>query len=392
MILPTFSLKLVPKILFGVTSFDKLGETIPLFGRHPLIITGNQSFLGTGFGSQLKKILSDSGYRYHIIQIAGEPSPVTIDTIVETYRGENVDMVIGIGGGAVLDSGKAISAMLCEEEGITTFLEGVGNKQPSGRKLPFIAIPTTAGTGSEATSNAVISQIGDRGFKKSLRHDNYLPNVAIVDPRLTLGCPSQLTGSCGLDCFTQLVEGYLSTKSNPITNMLALDGIHAVGRSLKQATSDGSDLAARTDLAYAALLSGIVLANAGLGTVHGFASVIGGLFPVPHAVVCGNLMAPTNRLTLEQLRVLDPENPALAKYSRLGQIFAEETGRADDWYQDFFIAELEQLVTDLNIPGLRQFGITEDDLEKIAGSTGNKNNPTPLDKAILQEIVRRRLD
>jgi alcohol dehydrogenase class IV len=392
MMIPNFSLQLVSKILFGAGSFDRLVELLKQLGRRPLFVVGKQSFLTSPYGNQLAEMLESCHCDYHRVQIVGEPTPETIDAIVDRYRNTAIDLIIGIGGGAVLDGGKAISAMLCENGTVYNFLEGVGQQTPSGKKLPYIAIPTTAGTGSETTSNAVISSVGKDGFKKSLRHENYMPNVALVDPRLTLGCPGEISGYCAMDCLTQLVEGFLSTKATPITDRLAVEGIRAVSRSLQRVVKDGQDLAARTDLSYGALLSGLVLTNAGLGTVHGFASVIGGRYTIPHAVVCGNLMAPTNRSTVMALRDQNPDHPALAKYSELGRIFAGHDNNNDAWYQDFFLVELERLTEDLAIPGLGGFGIRRDELTNIARQTGNKNNPFPLSPAQLVDILQSRMN
>ena len=332
--------------------------------------------------------------RYQMVHISSEPSPEMIDTIVADPAFAEIDLVIAIGGGSTIDAGKAISAMLAEKENVSRFLEGVGTLFPSGRKLPFIAIPTTSGTGSEATSNAVISSIGDQGFKNSLRHDNFIPNLALVDPTLTLSCSTKLTVACGMDCFTQLVEGYLSTKSSSFTDALAIDGLKAIHRSLRQVFADGSNLQARTDLSYAALLSGIILTNSGLGTVHGFASVIGGLFAIPHGVVCGTLMAPVNGFTLASLRKTTGGNdhPALGKYARLGKIFSQLKNKTISWYQDYFIEEIKQLTDDLDIPKLSKYGLTTADVQKIVAKTGNKYNPIQLSKEELTSILYSRID
>ncbi|MFN2355130.1 MAG: iron-containing alcohol dehydrogenase, partial [Desulfopila sp.] len=304
--LSSFSLKLPQQIIFGPGKLRELENILNRFGARPLLVLGSQSFAASGHSTVLEKIFAKLGIQVPTVHISSEPSPEMIDTIVADLvadlAAEEIDLVIALGGGSVLDGGKAISVMLKEKGKVTRFLEGVGSTTPSGRKLPFIAIPTTSGTGSEATSNAVISFIGSQGFKSSLRHDNFIPDLALVDPNLTLSCPKELTVACGMDCFSQLVEGYLSTNSSSVTDALAVDGLKAINRSLHTVCADGGNLPARTDLAYAALLSGIVLCNSGLGTVHGFASALGGLFPIPHGLVCGTLMAPVNALTLKNLR------------------------------------------------------------------------------------------
>lgn len=328
------------------------------------------------------------------VSIGNEPTPDAINEIVEDSRAENFDVVIAIGGGSVLDAGKAVSAMLKENEHIENYLEGVGTTQPSGRKVPFIAVPTTAGTGSEATANAVLCSIGRDGYKKSLRHDNYLPNLALVDPELTTHCPPQLSLACSMDCFSQLVEGYLSTGSSQLTDILAVDGLKAVSRSLRQVSSETVSPAARSDMSYATLLSGIVLTNAGLGTVHGFASAIGGLIDIPHGLVCGTLMYATNKITLEKLRE-DPESAqhktGLQKYAELGRIFSQETHNNDAWYQDFFIETLGLLTDKMNKAKLSDYGADQTIIPAIIDRTGNKKNPAILDKEDLIKILELRL-
>ena len=388
----SFNLKTPPQIIFGPGKLTALKTHILRFGSRPLLVMGSSSFLETEYYHIVKKIFSKIAIRFQSVHIGSEPSPEMIDTIVADPCYADIDLIIAIGGGSTLDAGKAISAMLAEGGKITRFLEGVGSETPSGKKLPFIAIPTTSGTGSEATSNSVISSVGKQGFKSSLRHDNYLPNLALVDPSLTLSCPKKLTIACGLDCFTQLVEGYLSTNSSSLTDALALDGIRAIHRSLHLACGDGSNLPARTDLSYSALLSGIVLANSGLGTVHGFASVIGGRFAIPHGVVCGTLMAPTNRLTLKSLRANTSPHPALNKYAKLGKIFSDQKHKPDAWYQDSFIEELERLTTELDVPKISEYGVRGADIKDIVSRTGNKYNPAQLDEEELADILFSRID
>ena len=194
-----------------------------------------------------------------------------------TDRG--IDVVLSTGGGSVIDAGKAVSAMLRVEGSVAEYLEDVGTRKHPGTKVPFVAVPTTAGTGCEATRNAVLSRVGPDGFKKSLRHDNFLPDAAVVDPVLTLSCPPDITAACGLDALTQLLESFVSTKASVLTDVLALSGLEHIGNSLVPAcTNSGQDIDMRANLSYAALMSGITLTSAGLGTVHGFASSIGGLF------------------------------------------------------------------------------------------------------------------
>ncbi len=386
-----FQLKPLPHIIFGCGEITKLRQIIKIKEAHPLFILSPTLSETTLWQTLFEDINKELKVKPQLETFSGEPSPQIVDEIVENHKGKNIDLVIAIGGGSVLDAGKAVSAMLCEKDGVTTYLEGVGTKQPSGEKIPFIAIPTTSGTGSETTTNAVISQIDrNNGFKKSLRHDNYIPNVAIIDPDLTLSCPQQLTVNCGMDTFTQLVEGYLSTNSSAITDTFAINGIKAIARSLETLFHEPKNLEARTDLAYASFQSGIVLANAGLGTVHGFASTIGAISNIPHGVVCGTLMAHANRLTLQRLRRTGENPEALEKYSLLGRIFGAEDKKPFE-QQDFFIDELIRLSSLFQIAPLSDFGIGTTDIDSLITTSDNKYNPAQLDETELKEMLECRI-
>lgn len=388
--LPSFQFKQIPHIVFGSGVRSEIAKNAGQFGNSTLLITGGGSFTGSVHFDQLSRQLADSHIDASLACITKEPSPEAVDQIVDIHRGTPITSVIAIGGGSVLDGGKAVAAMLTEEGSVQEYLEGIGSKRPSGSTLAFIAVPTTSGTGSETTANAVLSSVGPKGFKKSLRHNNFIPDIAIIDPDLTLSCPPALTATCGMDCFTQLVEGYLSTNASPITDNFALQGIEATGRSLQIAYNDGSNIEARSDLSYAAMLSGIVLANAGLGTVHGFASAVGGILPIPHGVVCGTLMEPVNHLTLQRLREDGVENVALQKYTQLGKLFSQDIKKSDDWYQDHFIHTLAHLSYSLSIPNFSSYEITGDTVDTIIAETSNKYNPVQFDRAELESLFRSR--
>ncbi|HKK41658.1 MAG TPA: iron-containing alcohol dehydrogenase, partial [Bacteroidales bacterium] len=257
-------------------------------------------------------------------------------------------------------------------------------------KLPFIAVPTTSGTGSEATKNAVISRVGEGGFKKSLRHNNFVPDIALVDPLLTISCPPGITAASGMDCFTQLTESYLSGKASPYTDALAIRGLLRVRDNIMACYLDGNDSEARAGMSFAALTSGICLANAGLGVVHGFASSAGGLYDIPHGLICGTLMAVSNEITVRELRKGHGNTGALAKYAELGKLFLGHEDRTDDYYVDGFIDYLHRLTVELGLPGLKQAGIREKDLPVICRATGSKDNPVTLGQEHLIEILTRR--
>jgi alcohol dehydrogenase class IV len=385
-----FQFARLPKIFFGNGKISELPGIVGTLGKSIVLVTGEHSFIESPHAHILLSQLDTAGIGYEIVTISKEPTVEMIDQAVSRFMDTPVDAVVGIGGGSVLDAGKAISAMLFKTESVEDFLEGVGTREHPGTKVPFIAVPTTSGTGSEATKNAVISKTGINGFKRSLRHDQFVPDVAIVDPALTLECPAEITVACGMDCFVQLTEAYLSTGANPYTDAFAIEGLKAVKTSLVKSALDGSNIEARTEMAFAALTSGICLANAGLGVIHGFASSLGGMVDIPHGVICGSFMAISNEMNVRELRKRHDGQVALKKYAELGRLFLDQAGKTDDFYIDGFISVLHQLTSEFKLPGLKQFGVDEIDLEKICVATSVKNNPVQLSRDHLLEIITSR--
>ncbi|HYC84947.1 MAG TPA: iron-containing alcohol dehydrogenase [Chryseosolibacter sp.] len=381
-----FTFAPTPQLHFGAGKISVLPGTVSAFGSKMLLVTGARSFVSSDMGRSLIGILETKGEVYSCV-IDREPSPEMIDRVVKQFRESRPDVVVAIGGGSVVDAGKAISAMLTLATPVTDFLEGVGTLTHPGSKVPFIAIPTTAGTGSEATKNAVLSKTGDNGFKRSLRHNKFVPDVAIVDPALCLSCPPHVTAASGMDAFTQLLESYLSAVSNPVTDALALEGLSRIARSLKRAFYDGGDLNARTDMSLAAYLSGITLANAGLGLVHGFASSIGGYYDVPHGVVCSTMMPAANQVTVRKLRRTKENDDALRRYALVGKMFCGTAGGTDKYYCDALLGVIADWRHEMKIPSLSTLGINRDAFSRIASVTDNKNNPVPLDRDEIIEVL-----
>ena len=386
----SFQFARLPGIVFRCGAVSILPDLIVRYGKKVILVTGKNSFLSSDHYEKLLAGLDRSGVEYNLVVIGGEPSPEDIDQAVKRFSNQDISVVAGIGGGSVLDAGKAISAMAGRKESVAEFLEGVGTREHNGSKLPYIAVPTTSGTGSEATKNAVISKVGKDGFKRSLRHDNFVPDIALVDPELTVGCPADITAASGMDCLTQLVEAYLSDKASPYTDALALEGIKAVKASLVRCHADGSDIEARSGMSFAALTSGICLANAGLGAIHGFASSIGGLYNIAHGIICGTLMGAANEINVRELRKMKDGSYALKKYAILGEIFVEAKGKSADFYIDGFLQYLHKVSSGLNLPGLKAAGIDEADLRNICSATDCKNNPVKLNAEQLLEILKRR--
>lgn len=382
-----FQFSRLPKIYFKNGIIADLASIIKIYGKKIILVTGKSSFLSSIYAEKLLHDLKDTGISYNTLSVQGEPSPDLIDKAIKAFNNKEIKLVVGIGGGSVLDTGKAISAMMYRSESVIDFLEGVGDKEHPGTKLPYIAIPTTSGTGSEATKNAVISSVGKGGFKRSLRHDNFVPDIALVDPELTLNCPKDISAASGMDCFTQLTEAYLSVKSNEYTDALAIEGLKAIKASLTRSYTNGEDLVARSGMSFAALTSGICLANAGLGVVHGFASSIGGMYNIPHGLICGTLMAKSNEVNIRELRKAGDNPVALKKYATLGELFLGTSKKPDDYYIDGFVNYLYQLSHELQLTGLKKPGFKEKDIELICLKTEIKNNPVSLTTGDLHEIV-----
>jgi len=384
-----FSFARCPQIKFGLGAFDELHKITAMHGNRVLLMFGGESLKKSGGLDDLIVRFRGCGLTVYTFSVKGEPSPELVDAAVKTHR--DADVVVSVGGGSVLDAGKAVSAMLPSGEPVSDYLEGVGvGGIHDGRKIPFIAVPTTSGTGSEVTKNAVLSRIGPQGFKKSLRHDNFVPDIAIIDPNLTVTCPPDVTAACGMDAFTQLLESYLSTLASPMTDALALKGISLLAGSLVKVCTDGMyDTNARADAALAAMLSGITLANAGLGVVHGLAGPIGGAFNIPHGIVCGALAAAAASLTVSKL---DDQHPAFLKCAKVGAVLkGYESSNDPAEGCRMAIETMEEWIELLGVPRLGAFGIKESDLDWISEEAGCKNNPVQLSRDEIKAMLKTRL-
>lgn len=386
----SFAFAPIPHLIFGAGKIKELPRLIASFGKEVLILTGKASFTSSEHWQELQTALEQMDVTFHHAVISREPSPDRIDEICGKYHSHDLKLVVAIGGGSVLDAGKAVSAMLTESASVINFLEGVGTEKPSGTKLPFIAVPTTSGTGSETTKNAVMSTVGPEGFKKSLRHDNYIPNYALLDPTLTIHTPPSVTASSGMDAFTQLLEAFLSTKASPLTDALAWEGLMYVRDHLEDAWKNGESIQARSGMAYAAMLSGVVLANAGLGLVHGFASSVGGRIDIPHGALCGTLMGITNRITLKKVIAIQIDSPALGKYAKVGKYFSQQEGKSQTWYAEALLDHIDRWTELFSLPRLSAFGLTSNMIGEIVPKTSLKNHPVSLNSEGLSQILEHR--
>jgi len=374
-----FEFATATRIVFGEGTAATLPELVRAFGTRPLLVTGATPERTASLVSALSA---------QLFPVPGEP---TINLVREGARRAQeaaCDVVISIGGGSAIDAGKAIAAIAANGGEPLEFLEVVGRgRSIAAQPLPFIAVPTTAGTGSEVTRNAVLGS-PQHGVKASLRSPLMLPRVALVDPELMHALPAAVTAATGLDALTQLIEPYVSARANPLVDAICADGIGRVARALRWAYRDGANREARREMSLAALFGGLALANAGLGVVHGFAAPLGGSWCAPHGALCAALLPHGMAANVAALRARAAEHPALVKYATIARLL---TGRNEATAEDG-IEWVRALCAELNVPALRDWGITEADLpgvvEKAARASSMQANPLPLTSEELLDIVK----
>lgn len=390
-----FNIARLPRIIFSRQSIQQVPSLCAAYGNRVLLVTGARSFIDSTAYSELMTSAGQHGLSIETCHIPGEPSPQLVDQLVRDYREFNADVVLGIGGGSALDAAKAIAGLLRLQQSVMDFLEGVGPELPyTGPAVPFIAVPTTAGTGSEATKNAVLSVQGRDGFKKSFRDDRLVAEYAVIDPELLASCPASVIAANGMDALTQLIEAYVSTRANEMTDALALSGIRALRDSLPALYADAGDTEAQEKLAYASLMSGICLAQTGLGSVHGLASPLGAFFPIPHGVVCGTLVAEATQMNIELMLAREQLNPALEKYAVLGDVLLDSQYTNRHEAREQLYQQLNDWTQQLRLPRLASFGVTDKDLAHIvANSRGSsmKTNPIVMSDEEIHQLLMRRL-
>jgi len=394
-VIDPFSIARFPRIKFGAGTIKQLPSLAAGYGNTVLLVTGASSLDQSGVWHAIEQELGKAGLRWHRITVNSEPSPQMVDEVVAAHKENAIDLVVGIGGGSVLDAAKAISGLLRVGDTVLDYLEGVGpEKTYQGPAVPFIAIPTTAGTGSEATKNAVLSVHGKQGFKKSFRDERLVPEYALIDPDLLASCPPGLIAADGMDALTQLLESWLSIRANPVTDALAWSGLEAARDSLLPWYEGGGDQSqARAGMAYAALMSGITLAQTGLGSVHGLASPLGAFFPIPHGVVCGTLVCAATRINIDAMLAREPENPALEKYAKVSELLCQQTFSTQEQAWEELLQLLDNWTQRLQLPLLDEYGITPADFDHIvAHSRGSsmKTNPIVLSDEEIAAILEQR--
>lgn len=393
----SFSLGRLPRVELGRGRIDRLPDLVARHGRRALLVTGAGSFRRTPRWGWLLAALDARGIDAEDFVVSSEPSPDLVDEAVTRLGPAGVDVVVGIGGGSVLDTAKAVAGLLSTGRSVMDHLEIVGRGLPyEGPALPFVAVPTTAGTGSEATKNAVLGVRGPGGFKRSFRDERLVAQVAVVDPDLLDTCPRPLIAADGMDAVTQLLEAYVSAGAGPFTDALALAGLEAARDALlpwfDRGPGAGEETAAvRERMAWAALASGMCLAQAGLGAVHGLAAPLGAVVPIPHGAACGAVLAHVTAANIRALEARDPYGPGLARYARAGRVLLGEPAIDDAVARAGLIGLLADWASHLELRGLASFGLTAGMIDGlVADSRGGsmRTNPVVLTDDDLAAIVR----
>ena len=380
-----FEFATATRILFGPGTVTEVPSAAAALGRRALLVTGSDAERSAA----LRRRLTEHDIAIVAMAVSGEPTVETVRTGVQCAREEACELIIGMGGGSAVDTGKAIAALLTNQGDPLDYLEVIGRGRAlTSLSAPYIAIPTTAGTGAEVTRNAVLAS-HEHHVKVSLRSPLMFPRLAVIDPELTYSLPPAITASTGLDALTQLIEPFVSNSANPLTDALCREGMRRAARSLRRAYESGSDAAAREDMAVASLFGGLALANAKLGVVHGCAAPLGGLFPAPHGAVCARLLPHVMDANVRALQAHSAGSPP--RYAEIARIL---TGRAEATISEG-IEWVRTLCDDLKIPGLSQYGLTEAAIPSVVAETqrasSTKGNPVALNDRELSEVLRQAL-
>jgi alcohol dehydrogenase class IV len=397
---PSFALGRIPRITFGAATFARVPEIVAGHGTRVLLVTGGHSLASSGRRDQLLEGLAATGLAVvGEVAVTDEPSPAVVDGAVHLNRDAAADVVLAVGGGSVLDAAKAIAGLLRSGESVVEHLEGLeGYRSYEGTPVPLVAVPTTAGTGSEATRNAVVTHRGPGGYKRSFRDERLVAADAVIDPDLLAGADPIRIAANGMDAVTQLMESYVSLRAMPVTDALAIAGLEAARDGLLawHADPEGAEApAARSRMAYAALLGGVTLAHAGLGGVHGLASPLGAQLPIPHGIACGTTLAGVTAANVAALEARDPGSPALARYATLGRLLARlPEATPDAAARAALVDTLRAWTAALAIPGLAHYGLDEVGIPAVVADgrgSSMKTNPVVLTDDELGSILREAL-
>ena len=371
-------------IIFGVNSAKRIADNALTLGGKPLIVTGKNQ-------NRCKFLLDDfakKNIEFEIFSVNGEPTTKVVTECLNLAKHSKTDVIIGIGGGSAIDTGKAVSALITNGGELLDYLEVIGRGKPITKAtIPFIAVPTTAGTGTEVTKNAVIKS-NEHSVKVSLRSPFMLPNISILDPVLTYSMPKDVTASTGLDAFTQVIEPYVSIKANMLTDAICKEGIKRISRSLLKTFNNPADKKAREDMCIGSLFGGIALANAKLGAVHGFAGPMGGMIDAPHGVICGILLPYVIKTNIKALQERKPTSEVFKKYEKVARIVTKnEKAKPRD-----LIRWTDELYEKLNMPHLSEVDLKEEQIEELISkakiSNSMKGNPIVLTDEELRSIIK----
>ena len=374
---------LTADVLFGPGVRAEIPARAAALGRRCLLLTGSRPERGAWLRDALSAVMDD----VLVVPVGAEPEAEGVVAWALAARTRGCDVVVAMGGGSVLDAGKALAALTTNDGDVFDYLEVVGRGMPLEHPpLPMIAVPTTAGTGSEVTANAVLLS-REHGVKVSLRSPSMIPDLAVVDPELAVSLPPRQTAATGMDALTQLMEAFVSHLSNPLTDPLCRDGMTRAARSLRRAVADGADIGARSDMALASLFSGMALANAKLGAVHGFAAPLGAMLEAPHGEICAALLPHVMEANIGALRTVNAAHPSLERYAETGFLL---TGDRDAMAAVRFV---RSLCADLGVRGLGELGLDETMLDeaarKAADASSMKGNPVRLGHEELVAILRK---
>jgi alcohol dehydrogenase class IV len=378
-----FAFATATQIIFGPGTLREVGPIAAAMGDRALLVTGRSKERV----EPLVRILESKGVSHAIFSVGSEPTIAMAQEATELAKQQQCGFVVGFGGGSALDTAKAVAALITNGGQLLDYLEVIGLGKPITRLCaPLITIPTTSGSGAEATANAVLASPKHR-VKVSLRSPLMLPRLALVDPALTCPLPSSITATTGLDALTQLIEPLVSNKANPLTDGLCREGINRAARSLRRACEQGDDLAAREDMACASLFGGLALANGKLGAVHGFAAPFGGMFPGPHGAICARLLPYVISMNLRALKQREPDNPALHRYDEIAKILTGcATANAEDG-----ITWVQELCYHLRVPPLAAWGLQREDfpllISKASAASSMQGNPIKLTPKEMEEIL-----
>jgi alcohol dehydrogenase class IV len=378
-----FSFHTTTQILFGSGCLVQQADTLRTVGQRILVVTGKS----TQRAEPLLALLRAQGQASHLFTVDGEPTTTLVIEATAQARADQCDAVVAIGGGSAIDTAKAVAGLIPNPGDLFDYLEIVGQGRPlKNPACPFIAIPTTAGTGAEVTSNAVLLDPKDR-VKVSLRSAFMAPDLAIVDPQLTIDLPPAATASSGMDALAQLLEAYVSRFANPLTEGLCLQGLERISSGLLNAYTRGDDLKAREDMSLAALLSGVALANAKLGAVHGLAAPLGGLLGAPHGWICARLLGPVCRANINNLQQQTQASGALQRYLDAAVVLTGNRAAGLDDLLDW----LERLTSRLAVPPLADFGLSSDQFDTITAgaqrASSMQGNPIGLGDEAVRTIL-----